>query len=51
MELYYKIRFWSDFIIPIAIFAILVIIWVIDITVSTYKTHRIERFFVEYGYE
>lgn len=51
MELYYKIRFWSDFIIPIAIFAVLAIVCVIGITVSTYKAHRIKRFFIKHGYE
>lgn len=51
MELYYKIRFWSDFIIPIVILAVVAIVCVIGIIISTYKARRIKRFFIKHGYE
>ena len=50
MELYFKIKLISDYLIPLIIFGTIIIITFIKITIEEFRWRRIERFFESNGY-
>lgn len=51
MDVYYKIKIFMDYILPFAIFGVIILVIVICATVSSIKENRIEKFFLSHGYE
>ena len=51
MDIYYKIKIFMDYILPFAIFGVIILVIVICVTVSSIKESRIEKFFLSHGYE
>lgn len=51
MELYFKLKLISDFLLPFIIFAIIIIITFIKLMFDNIRCKRIENFFNNNGYE
>lgn len=51
MENYFKLKMFTDYILPFSVLLLVVIIVVIRVTISTIKASRIEKFFLSHGYE
>lgn len=51
MNIYYKIKIFMDYILPFALFTVIILVIVICSTVSAIKENRIHKFFVSNGYE
>lgn len=51
MEWYFKLKYYEEFVIPIALFVIYVLISAIIITKKTIREKRIHKFFTKHGYK
>ncbi len=51
MDTYYKLKMFTEYIIPVALFAVIIIVALIWSIVSGIKESRIHKFFLSHGYE
>lgn len=51
MNTYYTIKMYTDFWIPLVLVGALLVVIIIRSTLESFKAARINRFFIEHGYE
>ena len=51
MDTYYKLKMFTEYIIPATVFAVIIIAVLIHCVVSGIKESRIQKFFISHGYK
>lgn len=51
MDTYFKLKMFSDYIIPIALIVIVILVGTVVVTIASIKEKRIKNFFISNGYE
>ena len=51
MDNYFEFKMFTEYVIPITLFVIVIVFVIISTTISVIKAKRIEKFFIKHGYK